>query len=146
MFPYKNFRHCETKSFRRKIAILSPLSYPKIFDTRNKWNTKGFPYEVFRHCETKKFDGKSWPPPLIQTFSIPEINATVKDSPEEISAVWDEKIRRQILILAPPPVLSINFFATGIFLKHSTEEFTDKVFWYCETKIFDKKSWYNDCS
>ena len=33
----------------------------------------------------KNFDGKSWysPPPLIQTFSIPEIIATVKDSPTE---------------------------------------------------------------
>ena len=32
-FPYGNFRHCETKTFRRKILI--PPSYPNFFDTRN---------------------------------------------------------------------------------------------------------------
>ena len=70
------------------------------FDTLNQWKTKGFPYGSFRHCETKSF-------------------------------------RRKILIL--PPLLSINFFATGNFLKHSTEGFPCEVFRHCETKNFWRK-------
>ena len=37
-----------------------------------------------------------------------------------------------------PPLLSINFFATGNFLKHSTEGFPYKIFRHCETKNFRK--------
>ncbi len=39
----------------------------------------------------------------------------------------------------PPPLLSINFFATGNFLKHSTEGFPYEVFWHCETNNFRRK-------
>ncbi len=49
-----------------------------------------------------------------------------------------KNFRRKILIL-PPPLLSINFFAAGNFLKHSTEGFTYKIFRHCETKNFRRK-------
>ena len=60
-FPYENFRHCETKNFRRKILILPPpLLSINFLATGNvlKHSTEGFPYEIFRHCETKNFRRK----------------------------------------------------------------------------------------
>ena len=46
-------------------------------------------------------------------------------------------LRRKILILPlSSPLLSINFFAPGNLLKHSTQGFPYEIFRYCETKIF----------
>ena len=105
-----------------------------------KHSTEGFPNEIFRHCETKNFRRKILilpPLSLIQTFSVPEINVTVKDSPTEIFGNVRQKISTENLDTPlPPPLLSINFFATGNFLKHSTEGFTYKIFRHCETKNF----------
>ena len=74
--------------------ILPPLTYSKFFGTRNQCNSKGFPYGNFRHCETKKLSTENLDttPPLIQTFLVPEINATVKDSPTEIFVTVTQKI------------------------------------------------------
>ena len=56
---------------------------------------KGSPTKFFGTVRQKNSTANlDPPPPLIQIFSTPENNATVKDSPEEISAVCDEKIRR----------------------------------------------------
>ena len=41
--------------------------------------------------------------------------------------------------LDTPPLLSINFLATGNLLKHSTERFPYEFFWHCETKNFLRK-------
>ena len=49
-----------------------------------------------------------------------------------------ENFRRKLLIL-PPPLLSINFFATGNFLKHSAEGLNHEIFRHCETKNFRRK-------
>ena len=49
-----------------------------------------------------------------------------------------KNFRRKILIL-PPPLLSINFLATGSFLKHSAEGFNYEIFQHCETKSFRRK-------
>ena len=38
-----------------------------------------------------------------------------------------------------PPLLSINFFTTGNFLKHSAEGFLYEIFRHCETKKFRQK-------
>ena len=38
-----------------------------------------------------------------------------------------------------PPLLSINFFATEKFLKHSTEGFAYEIFRHCQTKKFRPK-------
>ena len=60
-FPYKFFRHCETKKFRRKILIFPTLVPINFFATGSflKHSKEVFPYEIFRHRETKKFDGKT---------------------------------------------------------------------------------------
>ena len=86
-FTCECFRHCDTKNFRRKILILLPApSYSNISGTRNYCNNKQLPYEVFLHCETKNFPRKILilPPPFIQVFSVPEINATLRSSPTKI--------------------------------------------------------------
>ena len=55
------------------------------FDTRISETLKG-PFRNF--LRDKKFSTENLDtPPLIQTFSIPEINATVRDSPTEVSAL-----------------------------------------------------------
>ena len=142
------------------------------------WSTKVFSNEIFQYSETKPTENRD-SPPLIQTFPIPEIIATVKDSPTKIFGTETKNFRRKILIHPPPsfiqifsgpevsetlkdsptkffgtvrqknfdrkswkspPLLSINFFATGRFLKHSTEGFTYQIYRHCETKNFRRKN------
>ena len=43
----------------------------------------------------------------------------------------------------PPPLLSINFSASGNFLKQSTEGFPYEVFRNCGTKILNRKTCYS---
>ena len=57
------------------------------------------------------------------------------------SALWDKKCST-VNLETPPPHLSINFSATGMFLKHSTEGFPYGAFRHCETKHFYGNSWY----
>ena len=83
-----------------------PLLCMKIFDKRIflkhqsvlKWNISV--------QWDKNFDGKSWyspPPSLIQTFSVPEINETLKDPPlRKFSALWDKKFSIENLETSPP--------------------------------------------
>ena len=92
-----SFRCCETKS-SDKTVMPPPLLCMKIFDKRIflKQHQSVFQWNVSVQWD-KNFDGKSWyspsPPPLIQTFSVPEINETLKDSPlPNFSALWDKKI------------------------------------------------------
>ena len=108
-----------------------------------KHSTEGFPYEIFRHCETKNFRRKILilPPPLIQTFSVPEINATVKDFPTEISGTVRQKIFDGKSWYSPP--LSINFFATGNFWSTAEKGSPAKFFGTVRQKIFVGKSWHS---
>ena len=106
-FPYESFRHCETWKFRLKIVIC-PLLSINFFDTRNFPKNRRVPLQSFsfRSCETKSSD-KTVMPPLIQTFSLPEINATVKDSPTVIFGTVRQK-RQKIFDgkswYSPPPL------------------------------------------
>ena len=122
-----------------------PPFYPNFFDTRNYCNSKGFTYGNFRHCETKNFWRKilTLPPSLIQTFSVPEISETLKGSPTKFFGTVRQKKFDKKSWNSPPPLLSINFFATGNFLKHGTEVFTYQIFRHCETKKIGRKSWHN---
>ena len=227
-FPLRNFSAQWDKIFSTEVVILPPFPLLSInfLATGNflKHSTESFPYEIFRHCETKNFRWKILilpnPPFLIQTFSVPEINATVKISPTEISgtvrqkifdgkswyspppvihklfryrnfwstaekgspakffgtvrqkffdgklwhnplkhklfrypklmthwrvplryflALWDKIFSTEVVILPPFPLLSINFLATGKFLKHSREGFPCKIFRHCEIKKFRRK-------
>ena len=77
-------------------------------------------------------------------FSTPEISEILRCF--LLLKLWEicetRNFRRKILIL-PPPLLSIYSLATGGILKHSTEGFPYESFWHCETKIFQKESWYS---
>ena len=42
----------------------------------------------------------------------------------------------------PPHLLSINFLSTGKLMKHSTEWLPYGILRHCQTKNFDRKSWY----
>ena len=141
-FLYKAFRFGPV---RQKVPTKPwrPPSYAWKFSIKEFfWNTKVFSNEIFWYSETKTSTENRDTPPLIQTFSIPEIIATVKDSSTEYFGTVRQKIFDGKSWYSPPPrrLLSINFLATGNFLKHSTEGFTYQIFRHCETKNFDRKS------
>ena len=121
----------------------SPPPYPNFFDTRNYCNSKGFLYKNFRHWD-KKFSTENLdtppPPSFIQIFSGPEVSETLKDSPTKFFGTVRQKNFDRKSWKSPPPLLSINFFATGRFLKHSTEGFTYQIYRHCETKNFRRKN------
>ena len=111
-----------------------PLLCIKFFDTPNFLKHWRYAHEIFRHCETKTTTGDlDTPPPLIQTFSIPEIIATLKDSPTEIFGTERKIFGRKILI-HPPPLFYPNFFGTRN--KWNTKRFPCEIFRHCETKKF----------
>ncbi len=126
----------------------SPLpSYPYTFSLPEIfWNTppKGSSTKCFGTVRQKIFDGKSWYsplPPLIHTlFRYRKLSETQhrRVHLQNFSALWDKKFSTENLD-TPPPLLSINFFATGKFLKHSTEGFLYEMFRYCKTKNFRRK-------
>ena len=72
-------------------------------------------------------------------FRYPKFSETFKVCSRNFSALWDKKISIENLE-SPPPLLSINFLATGRFLKHSTEGFTYQIYRHCETKNFGRKN------
>ena len=61
------------------------------------------------------------PHPLIQTFSIPEINDTLEGPLRNFSALWDKNFSLENLHTPPSPFSSVNLIVTGNFPKHSTE-------------------------
>ena len=128
----------------------------KIFDGKLWYRImhKHFPYAKF--SETLKGSPRNFsalwdqkistenrdtpPPPFIKTFSMPETNEALKDSnPYGNIRHCETKNFRQKIFKLPPPLLSINFFATGNFLKHSTEGLTYQIFRHCERKKFRQK-------
>ena len=73
-----------SKTFGVRVSVVPNIFYDltlTFFDTGMSWITKRFIHELFRDCGTKNVRRNILiPPPLIKTFSVPEINATVKDS------------------------------------------------------------------
>ena len=116
-----------------------PPSYAWKFSMKEFfWSTKVFSNEIFQYSETKT-DGKSWfPPPLIQTFSIPEIIATVKDSSTKISGTETKNFRRKILIHPPPSFIQIF---SGPEVSETLKDSPTKFFGTVRQKNFDRKSW-----
>ena len=53
--------------------------------------------------------------------------------------MWGKKCSTENFDTSYLPTLSINFFATGFFLKHCWEKFPNDVFRHCETKVFEQK-------
>ena len=70
-------------------------------------------------------------------FSIAKISETLKGSPAKIFGTVTRKTFDGNFRYSP--LFSINLFATGNFLKHIREGFTQKLFRHCETKNFLKK-------
>ena len=73
-------------------------------------------------------------------FSTPAISEILRGSPTKFFGTVRQTIFDGNFRYSPSPFLSINFFATRNFLKHSTEGFLYEMFRYCETKNFDRKS------
>ncbi len=113
------------------------LRHQKFFET-----PKGSPTKFFgtvRQFSTENLDTP--PSPLIhKLFRCRKLSETQhrRVHLQNFSALWDKKFSTKILIL-PPPLLSINFFATGNFLKHTAECFNYEIFRQCETKNFRRK-------
>ena len=113
---------------------------PKVFsNTAQKLSTTKF----FGTVRQKVFDGICrYPlPPLIhKLFRYQKFSETQhrRVHLQNFSALWDNKFSTENLDTPPPP-LSINFIATGKFLKHSTEGFLYEMFRYCKTKNFRRK-------
>ena len=140
-FLYKAFRF---GAVRQKVPTKPwcppPLLCMKNFDERIflKQHQSVFQWNVSVQWD-KDFDGKSWyspspPPPVIQIFSVPEINETLKDPPTKIFRHCEtKKFRRKIVI----PLLCIKFFDTPNFLKHWKD--AHEIFLHCETKNFRRK-------
>ena len=109
-FLYKAFRFGPV---RQKVSTKPwcppPSSAWKFSIKEFFWNTKVFSNEMFRYSETKTSTENRDTPPLIQTFSIPEIIATVKDSLTEIFDTETKNFLRKILI-PPPPSLMHKIF------------------------------------
>ena len=121
-FLYKAFRF---GAVRQKVPTkpwCSRLSYAwKISMKEFFWNdTKVFSNEMFRYSEiktsTENLDTPPPPPPLIQIFSVPEINETLKDPPLRKffgtvrQKIFDGKLWH--------PLLCIKVFDTTKILKH----------------------------
>ena len=70
------------KSQYSLLFLIQNISIPEKSEIR-----KGSPTKFFGTVRQKNSTENLDPPPHIQTFSTPEINATVKDSPEQITAV-----------------------------------------------------------
>ena len=94
-----NFRHCETKNFRRKNVIPPPpppfppsliqtFSIPEFF-----WDIEGMPTKLFGTVRPKIFDEKTWYPPFHpQNFLKPKIfSKTVGFPYESFRPLWDMK-------------------------------------------------------
>ena len=92
-------------------------------------------------CEAKKFRRKIvTKPSKAWIFSMAENNDILEGSPLKVFGSMTQKnIDRNSWY---SPFISIDFFAAGKILKHSTEGLLYETFRHCETKIFRGKSWY----
>ena len=137
---YEMFRYCETKQFRRKNVNLPLLSLTFSISENNE-TLKDSPTEFFGTVRQKKFARKSWysPPPLLSiNFAIPEFLWNRRVPPRSFSVLWDKRLRQNHD--APCPSHAWKFPIQEFFW--NTEGVSYEVSWYCETKIFDTKSWY----
>ena len=75
---------------------------------------------------------------LPKIFTTPEISEILRGSPTKKFGTVRQKFFEGNLDTSPS-LLSINFFVTRNFLKHSIEGFLYEMFRYCETKNFRRK-------
>ena len=73
---------------------------------------------IFKTVRQQIFDGITWySPPFIRIFSVPEIDATVKDSLRRFSALLDKKISMEIFDTPLHPLV-LKPFRYGKLLPH----------------------------
>ena len=148
--PCEIFRHCETKNFRRRILILpllSPHLLSKLFRHPKLMKNWKIPLRKFSAVWDNFFRRKIviLPPPsspfFHELFRYRKFSETQhKRVPlRNVSVLRDKRFSPENLILRPPPPLSIDFFATGLFLKRSTESCPCEIFRHCETKNFRRR-------
>ena len=131
---HKIFRHCETKTFLRKIVI--PSIMHKIFPIpQTFWNIEGMPTKFFSTVRQNFFDGNLWYPLLCtKFFRYPKLSETLKGCPRNFSALWDKNFSTET---CDTPYYAQNFSDTPNFLKHWRD--AHEIFQHCETKIFRRK-------
>ena len=118
----------------------APLLCMKIFDERIFLKHQSVLQWNISIQWDKNSDGKSWySPPLIQTFSIPEIIATINDSPTKFFGTETKNFRRKVLIHPPPPSF-IQIFS-GPEVSETLKDSPTKFFGTVRQKNFDRKSW-----
>ena len=132
----KNFRHKETKSFRRKNVLL--LLCIKFFDTLIFLKTWRNVHKAFRQCETKIFRRKFVITPIIhKVFRYLKLSETLKGCPNKFFGTMRSKIFAEKTWY---PLLYMKLFDTRTYLKHWTA--AHKKFRHCETKVFKWKLRY----
>ena len=99
-----------------------------------------FLYELLWYCETKQVlrkTAKADTSSILDIFPYQNFSKTQKVSLTKVLGIVRQKFfgARNWY----PPFLFINFFASGIFLEHSTEGFLYEIIHYFQTKQFRKK-------
>ena len=143
-FLYKAFRFGPV---RQKVPTNPwyPLLCMKMFDKRIFLKHQSVLHWNISVQWDKNFDGKSWyyaPHTLIQTFSIPEINETLKDPPPpptEIFGTVRQKIFDRKSWNSPPPLIH-KLFRYRKFSETAQKGSPTKFFGTVRQKNFDRKS------
>ena len=104
-------------------------------------STEELLYETFRYCETTKIRRKNVNPPLLSLTIFDTRNWwNTKGFPYETFRHWDKNFSKERWY---SPGLIHKLFATGKFLKHSTEGLPHENFDTARQKTFDGNSWYS---
>ena len=113
------------------------------------WNTKVFLFsnEIFRYSETKtSTENRDTPPPLIQTFSIPEISEILKGPPTKFFGTVRQKIFDRKSWNSPPPPLIHKLFSCRKFseTQHRRIHLPNfSALWDKKISTQNRKSWHN---
>ena len=125
----RNFRHCETKNFRRKNVI--PLfSSIKLFETRKFLKNSRNPLQKFSSLWDKKISTENCDMPLFfryQKFSGKQKGSCTKLS---VSVLWDKTFQKTVM----PSPLSYAWEFSIKELYWNTKVFSNELFQYSETK------------
>ena len=134
--PQEVFRHCETKSVRRKTRY--PLLYMKRFDTPSYVKHWTDAHKLFRHCETIKFQLKKLiSTTLHQNFLYPKLSETLKGCPRNFSARWHRTFSQEKRDI---PYQTWNFSIPQLFW--NIERMPTESLGTVRPKIFAEKTWY----
>ena len=137
-------RYCETKKFDGKTWYPPVLSINSFATGKClKHSTEGFLYELLRYCETKQVRRKivtAAPSLTLYNFPYQSFSETQKVSSRKAFGTVRQNFSDGKPWYSPSPIpLSINFFTSESFLKHSTEGFLYEMLRYCEKEQVRRK-------